>query len=194
MKKLIKYIKISIALFAVLFITGCNTAVIKENKEIRTDTEIKSDSYNKEKPKSIVIDSEKQKEYVFYYTEDDAVDIAKVLFKECGGVQSTTEQACVAWCILNRVDMSNDSIYNIIRAPNQFAFDECTEIREDLYLLSGDVLKRWNDEKNGIKNTGRVLPKEYIYFHGDGVHNYFRDAFNGNYNIWDYSMPSPYID
>lgn len=136
--------------------------------------------------------STEQQEYILYYTESDVVDIAKVLLRECGGVPSRTEQACVAWCVLNRVDCYGSSIYEVLRAPNQFAFNELADVTDELYWLAKDVLTRWNDEKNGVINSGRVLPKDYIYFHGDGVHNYFRNAFDGNYEIWDYSLESPY--
>ena len=136
--------------------------------------------------------SEPEKEYISYFTEDDAVDLAKVLLRECGGVPSKTERACVAWCVLNRVDEYESSVYDVLREPNQFAFSESTEVRNDLYELAEDVLMRWNDEKNGILDSGRVLPREYMYFHGDGVHNYFRNAFSGDYDIWDYSIESPY--
>lgn len=130
--------------------------------------------------------------YITYFTEDDATDLAKVLLRECGGIPSKTEQACVAWCVLNRADEYNSSVYDVLREPNQFAFSESTEVRDDLYELAKDVLCRWNDEKNGIMDSGRVLPQEYTYFHGDGVHNYFRNAFSGNYDTWDYSLESPY--
>lgn len=114
------------------------------------------------------------------------------MLRECGGIPSKTEQACVAWCVLNRVDEYNSSVYAVLREPNQFAFSESTEVRDNLYELAKDVLYRWNDEKNGIMDSGRVLPQEYTYFHGDGVHNYFRNAFSGNYDTWDYSLESPY--
>lgn len=136
--------------------------------------------------------NEPELEYITYFTEDDATDLAKVLLRECGGIPSKTEQACVAWCVLNRVDEYGSSIYDVLREPNQFAFSDTTEVRDDLYELAKDVLWRWNDEKNGITDSGRVLPREYIYFHGDGVHNYFRNAFSGDYDTWDYSLESPY--
>lgn len=136
--------------------------------------------------------NEPELEYITYFTEDDATDLAKVLLRECGGIPSKTEQACVAWCVLNRVDEYGSSIYDVLREPNQFAFSDTTEVRDDLYELAKDVLWRWNDEKNGITDSGRVLPQEYIYFHGDGVHNYFRNAFSGDYDTWDYSLESPY--
>ena len=126
-----------------------------------------------------------------YYTDSDASDIAKLLLRECGGVQSKTEQACVAWVVLNRVDAYNSSIYSVLRSPGQFAFYESTTIRSDLLDLAYDVIQRWNDEKNGYENVGRVLPKEYLYFSGDGSHNYFRTSYSGG-SRWDYSLESPY--
>lgn len=135
---------------------------------------------------------ESQEVYEVFYTDNDATDIAKLLLRECGGVSSTTEQACVAWCVLNRVDESGESIYSVLRSPNQFAFYESTPVRDDLLALAYDVLDRWNAEKNGVSDSGRVLPSDYTYFYGDGVHNYFRNAFDGSFDVWDYSLESPY--
>ena len=39
----------------------------------------------------------------------------------------------------------------------------------------------------------RVLPPEYMWFHGDGRHNHFRDSYRGG-NRWDWSLDSPYED
>lgn len=127
-----------------------------------------------------------------YYTEQDAIDIAKVLYRECGGVPSKTEQACVAWTILNSVDHNNSTIYSDIRVPNRYVFVENTPVRPDLLELSYDVLERWSREKRGETDVGRVLPKDYLYFVGDGKHNYFRNKFRGDYQVWDYSLESPY--
>lgn len=157
----------------------------------KTETVSETNHSESDKPAETIA-SEPEQEYITYFADDDAIDLAKVLVRECGGVSSKTEQACVAWCVLNRVDEYGSSVYDVLREPNQFAFSESAEVREDLYELAKDVLRRWNDEKNGIANSGRVLPQEYIYFHGDGVHNYFRNTFSGNYDIWDYSLESPY--
>lgn len=157
----------------------------------KTDVASKKEHGEDDKPVATEV-SESEQEYITYFTDDDVIDLAKLLVRECGGIPSKTEQACVAWCVLNRVDEYNSSIYDILREPNQFAFSESAEVREDLYELAKDVLCRWNDEKNGIMDSGRVLPKEYTYFHGDGIHNYFRNAFSGNYDTWDYSIESPY--
>lgn len=132
---------------------------------------------------------------VMYYTEDEVVMVAKVLQRECGGLPSVTEQACVAWTICNRVDsdkFSGDTITEIVTARYQFAYYYDTPVADELYDLELDVLTRWNAERNGEVLVGRVLPKDYTYFTGDGVHNYFRNKYKGSYSIWDYSLPSPY--
>ena len=49
-----------------------------------------------------------------------------------------------------------------------------------------DVLFRW---ENNLE--GRTLPKEYLYFHGDGYHNYFTTGY-GNGETYDFSLPNPY--
>lgn len=134
-------------------------------------------------------------EEVMYYTEGEVVMVAKVLKRECGGLPSVTEQACVAWAICNRVDsdeFDGDTISEIVTARHQFAYYSNTEVDDELYELALDVLSRWNAERNGEVSVGRVLPKDYTYFTGDGVHNYFRNAYKGNYSVWDYSLPSPY--
>lgn len=164
----------------VLF-TCCAATSVLETQEITTEQMTEREAAEENK-------------YITYFTEDDVKDIARLLLRECGGVPSKTEQACVVWCVLNRVDKHGSSIYEVLRSPNQFAFYESTEVQDDLYDLAKDVLSRWNDEQNGVSDVGRVLPKEYTYFHGDGVHNYFRNSFDGDYEIWDYSLESPYED
>ena len=130
-----------------------------------------------------------------YYTYEDAVMIAKVVYSEARGVRSQTQQACVVWVILNRVDAHNESIYNIITARGQFAWNKnaptVDDRGRDLVELALDVLGRWEAEKNGEENVGRVLPSTYMYFHGKGGENHFREQFLV-YKYWDYSLPTPY--
>jgi spore germination cell wall hydrolase CwlJ-like protein len=145
-----------------------------------------------DEPEEVTVETEEEPYITIYYTEQDVIDIAKVLYNECRGVGSKTEQACVAWTILNRADNHGLSISAVIRAKNQFAFNENTTVDDSLLNLASDVLWRWNSEKNGETEVGRVLPKEYTYFAGRCGHNYFRNGFDGEYSIWDYSLESPY--
>lgn len=119
-----------------------------------------------------------------YYEESDIELLAKLMYRECRGIPSTTQKACVAWTVLNRVDEYGKTIFEVVTAPNQFAYE--------LYALAEDVLTRWNDERNGDEDVGRVLPTDYLWFSGDGKFNYFRNAYKGNFSIWDYSLTSPY--
>ncbi len=130
-----------------------------------------------------------------YYTEDEVIMLAKLLYRECRGIPSDTEKACVAWCVCNRVDsgeFGGNTVAAVITVPNQFAYRSNTPVVDELYEIAGDVLRRWNAERNGKPPDGRVLPKEFTYFSGDGRHNYFRNKYRGDYSVWDYSLPSPY--
>ena len=46
-------------------------------------------------------------------------------------------------------------------------------------------------EKAGMTDVGRTLPSNYLYYGGDGKHNYFRTEWKGG-TRWNYSLPSPY--
>lgn len=127
-----------------------------------------------------------------HYDVLDVEVMAKILYREARGISSKTEQACVGWVICNRVDAGYAGTpTEVMTSPNQFAYIENTPIVPELYALAGDVLDRWNREKNGETDVGRVLPKEYLWFSGDGAHNHFRNQYSGG-SRWDYSLPSPY--
>lgn len=130
--------------------------------------------------------------YVMYYDESDIVMLAKLMYQECGGVPSDTEKACVVWTVLNRVDEYGGTIYEVVTAKNQFAYYNDRPVDDALYQFAKDVLTRWNNEKNGEVNVGRVLPPDYLWFSGDGEHNHFRNAYKGQFSIWDYSLETPY--
>ena len=133
--------------------------------------------------------------YTKRYTSTDAVMMARVMFLEARGIRSKTEIACIGWTILNRVDAGYGSISAVITAPNQFAYrasaSTTSDYGYDLVALATDVLDRWSREKAGQSNVGRVLPKGYLWYAGDGKHNYFRNQYKGG-TRWNYSLPSPY--
>lgn len=126
---------------------------------------------------------------------EEAEYIAKVLYGEARGC-STTEQAAVAWCILNRVDDTSglwpDDIIGVVTQEHQFAgYSQEHPVLPELYDLAMDVLERWQREKTGETDVGRVLPAEYFYFQGDGQHNYFRQEFEGG-RVWDWRLKTPH--
>ena len=132
----------------------------------------------------------------FTPNEDDVEMLAKTIWGEARGVESITEKAAVAWCILNRVDAKGyacgGDIEYVLTFPGQFVgYDEDNPVTTECKKIAADVLARWAAEKAGIEDVGRVLPKEYTYFTGDGERNYFTDEWKGG-NTWDWSLPSPY--
>lgn len=127
--------------------------------------------------------------------EADKIALAKMVWGEARGC-STTEQAATIWCVLNRYDSGDrfwaDTVEGITTQPCQFyGYDPSNPVDPDILALVEDVLARWMAEKECVGSVGRVLPKEYLYFTGDGVHNYFTTEWQGG-QTWDWSLESPY--
>ena len=118
--------------------------------------------------------------------------LAKVIYREARG-ESKQYQSAVAWCVLNRVNSSRygSTIKKVITSPNQFAWYPDTPVTKSQKRISKDVITRWLLEKEGMKDVGRSLPKDYFFFSGDGTHNYFRQNFNST-TYWDWSLPNVY--
>ncbi len=137
------------------------------------------------------------------YTDADAVALAQMAWGECRGVESLWidgreisgeyQQAAAMWCALNRYDAGyEESIFAVIAAPDQFhGYAASNPVDDGLLELAYDVLERWNMERSGCEDVGRVLPADCHWFGGDGEHNYFRDAYIGG-NRYDWSLPDAY--
>lgn len=102
----------------------------------------------------------------------------------------------MVWCILNRVDDESglwpDDIIGVVTQEHQFiGYSPEHPVLPELYDLAMDVLERWQLEKGGETDVGRVLPADYCYFQGDGQHNYFRREFEGGPD-WDWRLETPY--
>ena len=132
------------------------------------------------------------------YTDEDAIALAKLTWGEARGVpdlkingrviSARTQQAAVMWAVLNRFDAGyEESILEVITAKGQFhGYSAEYPVEEDLLDLAYDVLDRWNAEKHG-ETVVRELPSGYLWFHGDGTWNHFRDAYR-NGNRWDWGV------
>lgn len=124
--------------------------------------------------------------------QSDVELLAKTVYGEARGC-SIVEQSAVIWCILNRVDAGVGTMEEVITAPYQFTgYKEEHPVKAEFTELAVDVLIRWHLEKSGIGEVGRTLPNEYLWFHGDGKHNYFRNKYNGDYTTWDWECINPY--
>lgn len=152
-----------------------------------------------EEPHDAPIDVVEPVEWPKLYTDEDAVALAKTLYGEARGVgnngivSGTAQKAAVIWCVLNRYDAGyEDSIVEVCAAPRQFVgYSESHPVWDELLELSYDVLDRWNAEKHGETDVGRVLPSDYHWFSGDGKYNHFRNEFRTSVR-WDWSLADPY--
>lgn len=138
-------------------------------------------------------------EYEKLYTEADVIALAKMAWGEALVTKSDTEMAATMWCVLNRFDC-NDPYYRncktieaIVKQSGAFAgYSSRNPEDEHLIWLARDVLDRWNAEQHGETDVGRVLPADYLFFHGDGKHNHFRKEYKHDGHYWDRSLESPY--
>ena len=127
------------------------------------------------------------------YTLSEAEMLARLIWGEARGCDQT-QQAAVAWCVLNRVDSAlfPNTISGVITQPRQFAgYRAANPVDPQILALVYDVLSRWSIEDCCVGTVGRVLPKEYLFFGGDGTDNQFRVAYHDK-KVWDWSIPSPY--
>lgn len=127
---------------------------------------------------------------------EDVEMLAKLIWGEARGVRSKEQKAAVVWCVLNRVDspLYPDSIEAVVTQKYQFSgYNESYPLTDEFMEIAEDVLVRWYQEKAGAIDVGRVLPKEYLYFVGDGVLNYFSKEWKSQ-DHYDWSLPSPYED
>ena len=193
-------IVIGAILLAIGSILGCTYNLDDETTSIlleETET-YAPDTSSKEPIEAEPIETEPVFDIVSYVNEtysNEIMMLARVVFVEGRGVASQTEQACIIWTVLNRVDAYGKSISEIILAPHQFSYKEeapfYDDFGRDLRELARDVLQRWTLEHMGEVDVGRVLPSNYFFFTGKNGHNWFRMEYKG-IEYWDYSFTSPY--
>ena len=117
-------------------------------------------------------------EYEMYFTEDDVVAVAKMLWGEARGCDLENQIGCV-WIVCNRVDDPRfpDTIQGVLSQPSQFyGYSPNFPVTDELYAVALDVLTRWSMEKQGV-TVERELPNTYLWFTGDGVQNWFREDY-----------------
>ena len=135
-------------------------------------------------------------ELVRLYTEADVEMLARLIYTEARGVESKTEQAAVVWVVLNRLDNPNrlqKTIAEVVCAPYQFDYRPWVPVTDEFKALAADVLERWQAERDGQADVGRVLPPEYQYFEGWGGRNWFSAEWKSG-EFWGWGLDSPYED
>lgn len=131
-------------------------------------------------------------ESIFSKTEIEV--LSKVVYGEARGCDKT-QQAAVVWCILNRMDSDKfpNDIVSVVTQKNQFeGYSSKFPVTDEIKELVLDVLGRYEQEKAGTENVGRVLPNDYLFFRSSGKGtNLFRQNY-GSKTIWGWSWGTPY--
>lgn len=172
---------------------GVDQEIVEEEKEngaIDDDGSVPGDSVEAQWPR--------------LYTDEDAIALAKMAWGEARGVpelemngnvvSAKCQQAAVMWTALNRYDAGYaDSIKAVATAPKQYHGYSVENPVEDEFLdLAYDVLDRWNCERHGETDVGRVLESDYFWFHGDGTYNWFRNEYKSS-SYWNWELADTYI-
>ena len=180
------------AIFCLLLLALALTACRPKQAEEPEITRVTVEDFVRPTPCEVVADPEPREDEPLALPVHPYHEVlAKTVYGEARGC-SVTEQAAVVWCILNRVDAGYGTIIDVATAPNQFVgYVESNPVEPDILLLVQDVVVRWELEDTNSGEVGRVLPEDYLWFHGDGVENHFRNSYSGG-DIWDWSLPSPY--
>ena len=117
-------------------------------------------------------------EYEMYFSEDDVIAMAKMLWGEARGCTRDNQIKC-AWVVLNRVDDERfpDTILGVVAQPSQFhGYSPNFPVTDELYAVALDVLTRWSMEKQGV-TVERELPNTYLWFTGYNGSNHFREEY-----------------
>lgn len=136
-----------------------------------------------------------------HFPESTYIAGAIMVNGEAGGVLSTTERSGCLWIACNRV-MSDDPYYpddleSVIAQSGAFdGYNPNGTYTEADYRLAVDVFERFWREQNGESSVsvGRSIPVDYLFFWGDGDHNYFTKSQGGAPYVWGSMFISPYIN
>ena len=201
-----KYILVGCLMILSLLI-GCRVGVVNTTTAVAVDDceptvviPTPTPTQTVEVESVVTEDVPEEPQYKIEIVESEAVALAQMAWGEAGACP-TMEIAATMWTVLNRVDTESygmgNSVNYVLTFPNQFhGYSPSHPVTGELYDLAVDVLTRWQMEKQGAsaEEVGRVLPKEYLYFHGDGQKNWFRTTYKSTGEYWDWSLPNPYVE
>ena len=112
--------------------------------------------------------------------ETDVTALAQMAYGEARGLAQYEIAACM-WVALNRLDCGGygETVLDVVSAPGQFAgYSERNPVVEHIAEIARDVLTRHHAEQQG-EDVPREIGRDYLYFSGDSLHNYFRAEYDG---------------
>lgn len=128
-----------------------------------------------------------------YFTEEEINLLAKLIWSESRGIKSDMHKAAIVWSVTNRITtLYRGCIKDLLYSGAYRKSYKKLPIVDEFKDIAEDVLNRYIQELNGVEDVGRILPKEYIFWYGDGEYNYFRNKYKAPYTVWDWSLDNPY--
>lgn len=116
-------------------------------------------------------------EPVVKYTSEEVTLVCQTVYGEARGC-SREEQMLVVWCICNRADSSEASIEQVVKAPRQFhGYNPEHPVTDEIRSVVLEVLDAWSSGQEALVYEPYATTSEYLYFSGDGVHNWFREEY-----------------
>lgn len=113
------------------------------------------------------------------YTDQDVELLCCTVWGEAGGC-APEEQALVVWCILNRVDAWEQTIEQVVTAPNQFhGWIEGAPYTAEIEGVVRATLELWSSGMDAAVLPPFATSPNYLFFSGDELqqHNYFREVY-----------------
>lgn len=120
-----------------------------------------------------------QEDYHPLYSQEEVDLVAKTIYGEARGC-SDAEKRLVAWCICNRVDAGTwgDTIEDVVTYPGAFyGYNESWPEDSECVKVAQDVLTEWGDGEEADILEPYATTNGYLYFVGDGKHNWFREEY-----------------
>ena len=107
------------------------------------------------------------------------VTLYRMVWGEGRGV-SRNEQKLIVWTVLNRLDSGRygRSIRAVVTARGQFVgYRSRHPVTDPIRNVVIAVLEAWDRGEQAKVYPPFARTPNYLYFHGDGRHNWFRDRF-----------------
>ena len=111
------------------------------------------------------------------WTYDDVVVISRMVWGEARGV-SRNEQKLVVWTVINRLENGRygTSLIGVVRARGQFhGYSTRHPVTDEIREMVIEVLEAWDRGEAAKVYPPFARTPYYLYFHGDGRHNWFRE-------------------
>nr|DAH87297.1 MAG TPA: Spore cortex-lytic enzyme, lytic transglycosylase [Caudoviricetes sp.] len=120
---------------------------------------------------------EPEPEVVAKYSSYEVTLVCQTVYGEARGC-SREEQMLVVWCICNRADSNGASIEQVVTAPRQFhGYNPEHPVPDEIRSVVLEVLDAWSRGQEALVYEPYATTSEYLYFSGDGAHNWFREEY-----------------